>query len=156
MEPKVIGSKEEYHESLRELERLMDLRPEPGSSDWDKLQLFSTLIEVYETQEFEFDIPDPIDAILYRMEEQGLRQKDLVPFIGSKSKVSEILSGKRPLTLSMIRKLHEGLRIPLQALVGKAEKAIEGWETAGDEPALCVAEDSETPFSGSGKRVRRQ
>jgi HTH-type transcriptional regulator / antitoxin HigA len=149
MEPKVIVSKEEYREALNELERLMDLQPERGGSDWDRLQLFSTLIEAYESKTFPFETPDPIDAILYRMEEQGLKQRDLVPFIGSKSKVSEVLSRKRPLTLAMIRKLHDELQIPLEALVAKAgiEPKQNRFRLAeGGECVMCVAEDTEPPM----------
>jgi HTH-type transcriptional regulator/antitoxin HigA len=75
------------------------------------------LISAYEEQHDPINLPDPIAAIQFRMEQHGLRQADLVSYIGNKSKVSEVLSGKRPLSLSMIRKLHKGLGIPLEVLV---------------------------------------
>jgi HTH-type transcriptional regulator/antitoxin HigA len=121
MEPKVIKSKEEYEKAFAEVERLMALNPAPGTKEADRLDLFATLVEKFEKEHFPIEKPTPIEAITFRMEEQGLKQRDLVPYIGSKSKVSEILSGKRPLTLEMIRALHEGLGIPTEVLVQKRE-----------------------------------
>lgn len=131
MEPKVIKSKEEHEKALAEVERLMALNPAPGTKDADRLDLFATLVEKYEKEHFPIDKPTPVEAITFRMEEQGLKQRDLVPYIGSKSKVSEILSGKRPLTLEMIRALHEGLGIPTEVLLQKPE----------DEPSEARAID---------------
>ena len=121
MEPKIIKSEEEYEGSLTEVERLIALDPEQGTPEADRLELLSTLVESYEKEHFPVDIPDPISAIRFRMEEQGLKQQDLVPYIGSKSRVSEILSGKRSLTLPMIRALNTGLGIPLNVLVDEPE-----------------------------------
>jgi HTH-type transcriptional regulator/antitoxin HigA len=87
--------------------------------------LLSTLIEVYESKHYHFESSSPIDAIAYRMEEQGLQQKDLIPYIGSKSKVSEVLSGKRPLTITMIKSLHDGLKIPLEVLLSEQSRQKE-------------------------------
>lgn len=121
MEPKVIKSKEEHEKAVAEVERLMALNPASGSKEADRLDLFATLVEQYEKEHFPIEKPTPVEAIVFRMEEQGLKQRDLVPYIGSKSKVSEILSGKRPLTLEMIRALHDGLGIPTEVLVQKEE-----------------------------------
>ena len=83
------------------------------------IDLLATLVEVYEEKHFPMESPDPVEAILFRMEQQALKQRDLVPYIGSKSKVSEVLSRKRPLSLNMIRALSEGLGIPAEILVRK-------------------------------------
>ena len=100
-----------------ELERLLDVDPPFDTPQADRLKLMALLIETYEKEHFPFELPDPIDAIIYRMEEQGLKQHDLIPFIGSKSKVSEVLSRKRPLSLKMIRALTAGLGIPAEVLL---------------------------------------
>jgi len=117
MEPKVIKSSRDYHEVLQEAEKLVARDPAPGSKDADRLELLTVLIEDYERRQFTFETVDPIDAIEFRMQEQGLRQKDLVPLIGSRSRVSEILARKRPLTVQMIRALSTGLGIALEALI---------------------------------------
>ena len=82
----------------------------------DELEVLTTLIEAYEGAHYRIDAPDPIEAIKFRMEQEGLKQKDLVDIVGSKSKVSEILDKKRRLTLEMIRNLHEQLHIPIESL----------------------------------------
>ena len=114
---KVIKSTSEYGEVLREVERLVERDPAPGTPDADRLELLTLLIRDYESRQVPARLPDPIEAIRFRMEQQGLTQRDLVPYIGSRSKVSEVLSRKRPLTLSMIRALHRGLGIPAEALL---------------------------------------
>lgn len=115
MEIKLIKTEEEYKEALKLAEELFD--SEPDTPDGDKLDLVVTLIEKYEKEHFPIDDPSPIEAIKFRMDQMGLSAKDLVPFIGNKSKVSEILSGKRTLSLNMIRRLAEGLDIPLEILI---------------------------------------
>lgn len=117
MEPRVIKSERDYHSILQEAERIVALDPDAGSIDAERLELFTVLVEDYERRKFPFETPDPIEAIEFRMNEQGLRQKDIVPLIGSRSRVSEVLARKRPLTLPMIRALSTGLGIPLDALV---------------------------------------
>jgi len=119
MELRVIRSEDDYHLVLQEAERLVARDPASGSRDAEKLELLTVLIEDYERRQFPFDTPDPIDAIEFRMHEQGLRQKDLVSLIGSRSRVSEVLARKRPLTVPMIRALSTGLGIPLEALVAE-------------------------------------
>ena len=107
----------EYKLALEELEKLIDLEPKKGSVESDRLELLALLIEEYEKEKIKQELPDPIEAIKFRMEQQNLTQGDLIPFIGSRSKVSEILSKKRPLTLRMIRALHSGLGIPANVLL---------------------------------------
>lgn len=122
MNTRVINTEEQYRKALAEAERLMKLEPPPGTLEADRLNLLGVLIENYEKDHYRFNLPDPIDAILFRMEEQGLLQRDLVPFIGSKSKVSEVLSRKRQLTVQMIRSLHTGLGIPAEVLLQEPKK----------------------------------
>jgi len=115
MRPKVIKREAEYEAALARLDELLDA--EPGTPEGDEFELWATLISTYEEEQFPIDLPDPIAAIRFRMEQAGLKQVDLVPYIGSASRVSEILRGKRSLSLSMIRKLHEGLDIPAEVLL---------------------------------------
>lgn len=114
---RIIKTDSDYRNALAEIDSLLDRDPDPGSSDADRLELLTLLVQDYESQIFQVSLPDPVDAILFRMEQQSLSQKDLVPYIGSRSKVSEVLSGKRPLSLSMVRALHAGLGIPAKVLL---------------------------------------
>ena len=120
-EYKVLKNTEEHQQALAEAERLVLLDPSVGSKEADRLELLSLLIEDYEDRNFTFEELDPIDVIEFRMEEQGLRQKDLVSMMGSRSRVSEVMSRKRPLTVQMIRALSSGLGIPAEALLGTDE-----------------------------------
>ncbi|MDQ2076878.1 ImmA/IrrE family metallo-endopeptidase [Marinimicrobium sp. ABcell2] len=114
---KLIKSESEHQAALARLDELFDLDPAPGTAESDEIDVLALLIEAYEKEAFPIDLPSPVEAVKFRMEQQGLAQKDLVPYIGSKSKVSEVLSGKRALSLNMIRKLHEGLGIPYDVLM---------------------------------------
>lgn len=114
---KLIKSDSEYRTALGEIEVLIDKDPDVGTPDADRLELLAVLVQNYESARFGTSIPDPIDAIQFRMEQQSLSRSDLVPYIGSRSKVSEILGRKRPLTLSMIRALHSALGIPAEVLL---------------------------------------
>ncbi|MCK6371672.1 MAG: helix-turn-helix domain-containing protein [Gammaproteobacteria bacterium] len=118
MDFRVIKDTADYEAALVDVERLVALDPAPDSRDAEALELLTILIEDYEKRQFPFDAPEPISAIRFRMEEQGLRQKDLVPLLGSRSRVSEVLSGERALTLPMIRSLANGLGIPADILIG--------------------------------------
>jgi HTH-type transcriptional regulator/antitoxin HigA len=122
MKPKIIKTEAEHLAALAYLETLMDAAP--GSPEEEELELFSVLIEEYEKANFPINLPDPIAAIKFRMEQQGLTRQDLIPYIGSQSKVSETLNGKRPLSLSMIRALHEGLNIPAEVLLKEPRKRV--------------------------------
>lgn len=117
MDPKIIKTDMEHRAYLAEVERLAAVDPAPGTADGDRLELLAKLVEDYERERFRFARPDPIAAIRFRMEEKGLKQKDLAPILGGKNRVSEILSGKRPLTLTMVRALSEQLRIPADLLI---------------------------------------
>ena len=120
---KVIKNDHEYEEAMAEMNRLIDLDPTPGTEEGDKLELLSLIVGTYEKEHFPMEDPDPIEAIKFRMDQMELCQKDLVPYIGSKSKVSEVLSYKRPLTLPMIRALNRGLGIPVKSLIKERAKA---------------------------------
>ena len=121
MEPKVIKTEAEYEAALARVAELMDAQP--GSPDEQDLELFALLVEQYEQEHFPIAPPDPVEAILFRMEQEGLTRKDLAAYIGSPSKVSEVLNRKRPLSLSMIRALHKGLGIPADILVQEPQSS---------------------------------
>ena len=112
---KVIKTEKEYQIALKRLEEIFDSKKD--SKNGDELELLSLLIDNYEKEKFPIDLPDPIEAIKFRMEQLGYNQKDLSDVIGLKSRVSEILNRKRKLTLDMIRKLNEALGIPTEVLV---------------------------------------
>ena len=112
---RVPKTKADYRKALQRVSELMDAAP--GTPDGDELEVWVHLVDDYERERFPIESPDPVAAIRFRMEQQGLTPTDLVPFLGSKSRVSEILNGKRTLTLNMVRKLHRALNIPLEALV---------------------------------------
>ena len=114
---KVIKTDADYEAALAEIDRLLESETAPGTSEADELELLTLLVREYESSHYPIGVPDPIEAIKFRMEQQNLSQRDLVPFIGSRSKVSEVLSGRRPLTLSMMRALHSGLGIPAKVLL---------------------------------------
>jgi HTH-type transcriptional regulator/antitoxin HigA len=116
-----IRDEADYDAALARIDCLMDA-PE-GSPDRDELDVLTTLVEVYEDKHYPIDLPTPIEAIHFRMEQADLSQADLVPYIGSRAKVSEVLSGKRMLTLKMIRALHTHLGIPAEVLIGDATTA---------------------------------
>lgn len=128
-----INSELEYKAALAEIEQLIDRNVRAGTSEGDHLNLLTLLVQDYEQRSVEIEAPDPIEAIRFRMEQMNLTPRDLVPLLGSRSKVSEILSRKRPLTLSMARALHKGLRIPARVLLQEqflfdlGEEGIE-WE----------------------------
>ncbi|MDP8239677.1 MAG: hypothetical protein P9X24_11360 [Candidatus Hatepunaea meridiana] len=117
MHLKIIKNEEEHDTALKTIEELMDLEPDPGTPDGDKLETLSLLVEDYESRIYPIEMPDPIEAIKFRMEQQNLKQSDLIPYIGSRSKVSEVLSRKRPLSLRMIRALNKGLGISADVLL---------------------------------------
>lgn len=118
MDIRAIKTEQDYERALARIEGLMDA--EPNTPEGDELDVLTTLIEAYEDRHFPIDTPDPVEAILFRVEQMGLTRKDLEPFIGSRHRVSEVLNRKRELSISMIRRLHEGLNIPLENLIGKA------------------------------------
>lgn len=118
MDAKVIHTEQQYKIYIEEIQKLISSFPKLGSPESDKLELFSILIEAYENKNYPIEALDPVEAILFRMHEKGLKQIDLVPYFGTKSRVSEILGRKRPLTVPMIRALNIGLGISTDTLVG--------------------------------------
>lgn len=112
-----IHTKADYQQALAEISRLVDIDPEPGTLEGDKLEVLATLVEAYEREHFPMNLPDPIEAIKFSMESRGLRPADMVDYFGSPSKTSEVLNRHRRLSITMIRKLHKGLGMPLEVLV---------------------------------------
>src|SRR5690554_6656987 len=115
MKIKPIRNEKDYQEALHRLEDIFDAKQ--GTKAGDELEILSILIDRYENENFPIEMPDPIEAIKFRMEQMGMKQKDLAKLVGFKSRVSEILNKKRKLTLSMIRKLNTTLHIPTEVLV---------------------------------------
>lgn len=115
MEIKPIRTKADYRAALKEIEALMGV--EAGTPEGERLDVLATLVEAYERRHFPMDLPDPVEAIRFRMEQSGLSPKDLVPVIGQLNRVYEVLSRKRPLTLKMVWRLHRDLGIPAESLI---------------------------------------
>jgi HTH-type transcriptional regulator/antitoxin HigA len=115
MELRPIRTEEDYQEALQEIEQLFDAAPD--TPEYDRLDVLSTLVEAYEAEHFPIEFPDPIEAIHYYMDTRGWSRRDLEPCLGSRSRVSEVLSRKRPLSLEMIRNLHQKLGIPAEILI---------------------------------------
>ena len=120
---RLIHDDAEHAAALAELDRMLDLDPRPGSPEADELQLLALVIEIYEQRRWPIALPDPVDAILFVMDQRGLTRRDLERYLGSRSRVSEVLSRKRSLSLRMMRALHEGLGIPLEVLVQRPGRA---------------------------------
>lgn len=117
---RVIRSRTDYDEMRRELDRLLDLDPPRGSPDRDRIDVLLVLLADYEARTIGPPRVDPVDAILFRLDQLGLKPRDLEPYLGGRSRVSEVLGRKRPLSIAMIRALHEGLGIPAEALINPA------------------------------------
>jgi len=110
-----IRTKRDHRRALTEIEGLMDAKR--GTASGERLDLLVTLVEAWEAKHAALDLPDAVEAIRYHMEQRGLVPRDLVPFIGSRNRVYEILNRKRPLTLKMVWRLHTGLGIPADSLI---------------------------------------
>ena len=121
MELKPIRNKKEHQAALKQIEALWEAKD--GSADSDRLEVLALLVERYEQEHFPIPDPDPIDFLHYLMESRGLVRKDLGPFIGSRARVAEVLNRVRPLSLEMIRRLAEGLKIPADVLVQRYKLA---------------------------------
>ena len=119
---KLIKTEQQHAEALARVSELMDKELVVGSQEADELEVLALLIERYEQEAFPIDAPDPIEAIRFRMEQLGLIKKDLIPFIGSASKVTEVLNGTRQLSINMIRRLSDGLDSPAQVLIREPHK----------------------------------
>ncbi len=112
-----IRTEDDYETTLQRIDTLMDSIP--GTEEFDELEILVTLVESYEEKHYFIDAPDPISAIKFRMEQEDLKQKDLIPLIGDSAVVSKILNGQRKLTVEMIKNLHDQLKIPFESLFGK-------------------------------------
>lgn len=123
MQAKVIKNEAEYLAALKEIEALWDAAP--GTREAEAAELWVLLIEAYEKKAYPIEMPDPVGAIQFRMEQQNLKPADLIQYIGSKSKVSEILNRKRPLSMTMVRKLHSGLGIPAEVLLQESKPLLQ-------------------------------
>ena len=118
MEIKPIRTEADYETALKEIEKLME--SQPGTPEGDRMDVLVTLVEAFEAKHFPIPEPDdPVEVLEYYMESRGLSRSDLIPYLGSKERVSEVLNRKRGLSLEMIRRLHAGLGIPADLLVGK-------------------------------------
>jgi HTH-type transcriptional regulator / antitoxin HigA len=115
MEIRPIRTEADYQAALKGIETLFDVQP--NTPEYDRLDILSTLVEAYENVHYPIEAPDPIEAIFYYMETRGLSRRDLELCLGSRSRVSEVLSRKRSLTLEMIRKLNQELGIPAEVLI---------------------------------------
>ena len=115
-----IKTKRDYRRTLKEIEGLMNAQR--GTPDGDRLDVLVALVEAWEAKHYPIDLPDPVEAIKYHMEQQGLKPRDLVPYLGSRNRVYEVLNRKRPLTLKMVWRLHSGLGIPAESLIKVSEE----------------------------------
>ncbi len=117
MEIRPVHTQADYKAALKEISILMESDPDLGTPEGDRLDVLTTLVQAYEARHVKIDAPDPVEAIKFRMEQNGLSIKDLEPMIGRSNRVYEVLNRKRPLTLGMIRRLHRQLGIPAQVLI---------------------------------------
>lgn len=120
-ELKPIRTDADHEAALAEVARLWGAGS--GTAEGDRLEVLVTLIDAYETQHHPMDMPDPVEAIIFRMEQQGLTRKDLEPIIGNRGRVAEVLNRKRGLSIEMIRNLHQALGIPLEVLIQPTRNA---------------------------------
>ena len=118
MFPKIkpIRNEKDLKKALARIDVLIDSKR--GTPEYDELEVLSTLVEAYEERHHPIDPPDPVEAIKFRMEQMGIKQSDLAPYMGGRNRVSEVLSRKRPLSLRMIRNLHKHFHIPSDSLIG--------------------------------------
>jgi HTH-type transcriptional regulator/antitoxin HigA len=120
-EVRPIRTKRDYEAALKEIGRLWGAKA--GTSEGDRLDVLATLIDAYETEHYPMDPPDPIEAIKFRMEQQGLTRRDLEGIIGTRTRVAEILNRKRGLSIAMIRRLNERLGIPAEVLIRPSRRS---------------------------------
>ncbi len=123
-----IKTKRDYRRMLKEIERLMAAKR--NTPEGDRLDVLVTLVEAWEAKHYPLDLPDPVAAIRYHMDQNGLAPKDLVPYIGGRGRVYEILNRKRPLSLKMVWRLHQGLGIPAESLI-KTDSHVMANDAAG-------------------------
>ncbi|MEI8122553.1 MAG: ImmA/IrrE family metallo-endopeptidase [bacterium] len=157
MKPKVIRTEEDHKTALARIESLMDA--DAGTPEGEELDLWVTLVHSYEEKVYPIGLPDPIEAIKFRMEQAGLTPRDLIPYLGSPSKVSEVMSRKRPLSITMMRRLHEGLGIPASSLLGQPGGVLPPEVNTIDWPQFPVLEMIKREwivFKGSPKSARER
>jgi HTH-type transcriptional regulator / antitoxin HigA len=118
LEIKPLKNDRDYRKALKELDQLMGARM--NTLEGDRLDVLATLVEAWEEKHWPIDLPDPVKAILFAMEQRELTRRDLEPYIGSRARVAEVLNYKRALTLPMIRRLHQGLGIPAEVLIAES------------------------------------
>jgi len=135
-----IRTEEEHDKAVARITLLMGA--EPGTAAADELDVLATLVDAYETNHFPIATPDPVAIIKFQMEQQGLTRKDLEPMIGSRARVSEVLTGKRSLTLPMIRRLHAGLHIPIDLLIGSGLTASPVARSRKRKPPVAAPRES--------------
>jgi HTH-type transcriptional regulator / antitoxin HigA len=117
MEIRPIHTKADYKAALKAVSILVDADPKRGTPEADRLEVLGTLVEAYEARHYPLELPDPIEAIKFRMEQQGLSAKDLKPMIGGLNRVYEVLGRKRPLSITMVRRLNTSLGISAECLI---------------------------------------
>jgi HTH-type transcriptional regulator/antitoxin HigA len=117
MKPKILKNEKEHKQALKQVEALWD--SPKGSSRTEDLELWATLIEAYEEKHHPIPVPDPVEAIAFRMDQMGLKPADLAKFLGGRSRVSEVLNRKRPLSVAMMRSLYQNLHIPAESLLAE-------------------------------------
>lgn len=121
MKTKILRTEQEYNEACEKIYSLINSTEnpiEPNSPEGEEMELLSLLVEKYEQDHFQIEAPNPVEAIKFRMEQMNLKQVDIAPLFGGKTRVSEVLNGKRPLNLNMITLLNRYLGIPLESLIG--------------------------------------
>jgi len=116
-----IKTRRDYQRALKRIERLMTAKR--NTAEGDCLDVLVTLVEAWERRHYPLDLPDPVEAIKYHMDQNGLKPRDLIPFIGSRNRVHEVLNRRRSLTLKMIWRLHKGLGIPAESLINERKQA---------------------------------
>ena len=151
-----IKTQRDYRSALKEIEGLMTAKR--NTPEGDRLDVLVTLVEAWERQHYRFDLPDPVEAIKYHMDQSGLQPRDLIPFIGSRNRVHEVLNRRRSLTLKMIWRLHKGLGIPAESLIKvREERAAWGRRWARSAKKLRsrpVRSTARGCIAGSGGRKR--
>jgi HTH-type transcriptional regulator/antitoxin HigA len=146
-----VRTEAEHDAAVARIAQLMGA--ETGTAAGDELDILATLVDAYEAKHFPIAVPDPVTIIKFQMDQQGLTRKDLEPMIGSRARVSEVLTGKRALTLPMIRRLHAGLYIPVDLLVGSSPAMVRGARPGRRKPPVAARRvNRESARQMSGRR----
>jgi HTH-type transcriptional regulator/antitoxin HigA len=148
-----IRSERDYAQAVARIGQLIGAAPQ--TPEGEELDVLATLVDAYEAKHYTMDVPDPVVAIRFRMEQQGLTRKDLEPLIGSRARVSEILNGKRNLTLEMVRRLKFGLGIPADSLIGPAKGTLNSAPAVHQKRAMRTFPKSRTAAALAGQEGSR-